>query len=90
MAVDGVVPESGSARVRGWGSLAAAVEHAQSRADELLQETLRIAEQIVVAEDAAAAMFARMAEQRAKDTDRLPARRTCLANGETRPLGAGE
>jgi hypothetical protein len=74
MAVDGVVPGSGSDRVPGWGHLAAAVEQAQSRADELLREALRIAEQIAVAEDAAAGMFARMAELRAKDADRLRAR----------------
>ena len=46
-------------------------EQAQSRADELLQETLRVAEQIAVAEEAAADTFDRMAEQRAQDADRL-------------------
>jgi hypothetical protein len=74
MTVDGAVPDGGSDRVLGWGRLAAAVEHAQSRAGELRREALRIAEQIAVAEDAAAGMFARMAEQRAKDADRLRAK----------------
>lgn len=74
MAVDGVVPDSGSGSVPAWECLAEAVEQAQSRADELRREALRIAEQIAEAEEAAAAMFARMAEQRAKGAERLRAR----------------
>lgn len=74
-AADEAVPE-GSSCVAGlpWETLAASWERARWRSDALRAEALRIAEQIAVTEDAAAAMFTRMAEKRARDADRLRAR----------------
>lgn len=73
-AADGAVHDSGSDRALDWGHLVDSLEQAQSRADELLQETLWVAEQIAVAEETAADTFGRMADQRAQDADRLRAK----------------
>lgn len=50
------------------------IEQARLHAEELRAEALRIAEEIAAAEDVAAGMFARLAEQREQDADRFRAK----------------